>query len=140
MQATARRLSVVSATPSPDPSRSAKEMHFPTQQIDAWLGASGTLPLLRDGFASCALLTDFAQVCRINQEMRSLPEAWPDDHWIIGEDGAGGYFVVSKSDKYRGVQFFDHEWKLFEEFQPTLRKFFDYCIEIEKMNQAEPSR
>jgi hypothetical protein len=108
-----------------------------TRQIAEWLKASAILPLVKHGSASCALLSDYPTVCRINAEMRSLPEGWPDDHWIIGEDGVGGCFTVSRSCTYQGVQFYDHEWTRFEEFTPSLRDFFDYFIDIETKNQAE---
>ena len=108
-------------------------MEHITRQIAQWLDSSGKLPLSKDGFASCALQSDYSEVCRINQEMRALPTPWPDDQWIIGEDGAGGYFVISKEGSYEGVQFFDHEWWRFEVFKPTLREFFDCCMDHEPL-------
>ena len=106
-----------------------------TDQITAWLDLSG-VHLDPNGFAFHALLTDFDQVCKLNEEVRSFPDEWiagkwPDDQWIIGEDGAGNCFVMSKSSAYKGVQFFDHEWKRFEPESEGLREFFDSCLQIE---------
>lgn len=114
-----------------------------TDQITTWLHSSG-VSLNPNGFAFHALITDFDQACKINEEFRSFSDEWmvgkwPDDQWIIGEDGAGNCFTMSKSGAYEGVQIFDHEAKRFAPECEGLREFFDYCLQIElSAKRAEP--
>ncbi len=82
-----------------------------------WLQTDGLLEALHPySHAYVALPTNFSVVEWLNQQVRScsaewLPNqlSWPDDDWIVGEDGAGNYYTVSKSGDYCGVRFYDHE-------------------------------
>jgi hypothetical protein len=114
-----------------------------TETLSNWLQQQGALlPLNPLGFAFLALPTEFGVVEGLNAEIRSfeadwLPgvRQWPDDEWIIGEDGAGNYFVVSKAGLYGGIRRYDHEWKVFEEWQPTLRDYFEHAIQVEQRSR-----
>jgi len=108
-------------------------------QIGELLPDTDVSALSPHGFASCALLTDWEQVRRLNREVRSIPDCWtpsdgqwPDDNWIIGEDGAGNYFVVSQRGLYEGVRIYDHEWRRFELFKADIQEYVDYCIAVER--------
>ena len=107
-----------------------------TKQILSWLTQSGLPALDANGFASCAIITDYDHICRLNQEVRAIDSwaagfSWPDERWIVGEDGAGNYFVVTKGDMFGVVEFFDHEGLRFEPEKASLRDFFEYCLAIE---------
>ncbi len=107
-----------------------------TKQILSWLIQSDSPALDPYGFASCAIIMDCNRVCRINQEVRTINNwanefTWPDERWIVGEDGAGNYFVVTKGDIFGAVDLFDHEWLRFEPEKASLREFFEYCLAIE---------
>ena len=111
-----------------------------TKQIRSWLIQSGSPSLDPNGFASCAIVTDYDRVCSINHEVRTINNwdggfTWPDERWVIGEDGAGNYFVVAKDDIFGSVEFFDHEWLRFESEKANLRDFFEYCLAIEAANR-----
>ena len=110
-----------------------------THSFAEWLNQTPSLlPLDPNSFAFLALPTDFDHVVRLNADVRSVEadwapghSLWPDDDWIIGEDGAGNYFTVAKTGCYHGVREYHHELKRFEDFQPTIRAYFDYVIGIE---------
>jgi hypothetical protein len=113
-----------------------------TQSFADWLAVSGLSPLHEHGFASLALPTEHSRVVAMNQELRTtsapwLPglTSWPDEHWAIGEDGAGNYFTVLRRDP-RAVYFYDHEQRSFETFQPDVREYFDYCTDIERKSRG----
>src|SRR5689334_9951154 len=55
---------------------------------------------------------------------------WLDDDWIVGEDGAGSYYVISKSGAYSGVFEYLHETLEKLPLAKSLRGFYDYCIHI----------
>ncbi len=107
-----------------------------TKQIRSWLIQNDFPPLDPNGFATCAIVADYNRICRINQEVRTINSwaegfTWPDERWVIGEDGAGNYFVVTRGDIFGAVEFFDHEWLQFEPEKASLREFFEYCLAIE---------
>ena len=73
-------------------------MQHITEQIKEWLHDSTLLPLVPEGFASCALIDDYEKVCRLNQEIRAYPRGWMEGDWRprnfvsvnllgLGEDG-----------------------------------------------------
>lgn len=93
----------------------------------------------RHSHAAWALVTDFKKIDDWNREVRAEHmqwvdgiDGWPDDEWIIGKDGFGNDYVVSKSGLYSGVHVYDHELRNFEPFQPSLRAYFDHCLDIER--------
>jgi len=105
---------------------------IPTQLAKWFADEQSLLPLHTHGTPSLALLIDASRVRKLNADVRDILPDWPDDEWIIGEDGAGNYFVVSQSGSHTGVRQYDHEWQRFEEFMPNLRAFFDYFADIER--------
>ena len=112
------------------------------QSFARWLEASGLLPLDMDSFAYLALPTEHFRVTTLNQELRAISTdwlpgmtSWPDDHWAIGEDGAGNYFTVLQSDP-RAVYFYDHEQRSIEPFSANVREYFEYCTDIERKNRG----
>ena len=109
-----------------------------TDQIKAWLDAEPDAPFSNFSHAAHALLTDGAKVRSLNDLVRSQNTewllgivGWPEDEWVIGEDGRGAYYLVSASKKYDGVAYYDHETKTIEPFQPSLRAFYEYCIHVD---------
>lgn len=107
-------------------------------QIKAWLDAEPDAPFSHFSHAAHALLTDGAKVKALNDLVRSRNEewvlgivGWPADEWVIGEDGRGAYYLVSASGKYEGVAYYDHEIKSIEPFQPSLRAFYEYCLQVD---------
>lgn len=91
-----------------------------------------------NSFAYLALPTSVEVIRKLNAEARSVIDNWVEDEWVIGEDGAGNYFVVSQSGE-PGVREFDHEWSRFDAFQPSLRAYFEYVLGIAK-NAADSDR
>lgn len=109
-----------------------------TDQIKAWLGAEPDAPFSNFSHAAHALLTDGAKVKALNELVRRQNKewvlgivGWPEDEWVIGEDGRGAYYLVSASGKYEGVAYYDHEIKTIEPFQPSLRAFYEYCLQVD---------
>lgn len=109
-----------------------------TDQIKAWLDAEPDAPFSHFSHAAHALLTDGAKVKALNDLVRSRNEewvlgieGWPADEWVIGEDGRGAYYLVSASGKYEGVAYYDYEIKSIEPFQPSLRAFYEYCLQVD---------
>lgn len=121
---------------------SATDTNSITQSFADWLAMSDLLPLDRHSFAYLALPTEHSRVSALNQELRTISEpwlpgltSWPDDHWAIGEDGAGNYFTVLRSEP-RAVYFYDHEQRSIERFKPSVREYFDYCADIERKSRG----
>jgi|GEM_PF-1436854 len=107
-------------------------------QIKAWLDAEPDAPFSDFSHAAHALLTDKAKVQALNDHVRGQnvewvqgAVGWPTDEWVIGEDGRGAYYLVSASGKYEGVAYYDHEIKTIEPFQPSLRAFYEYCLQVD---------
>lgn len=108
-----------------------------TKQLAAWLADEPNLcPLHPNGTPRTALLTDPTYVRQLNADVRNIIAEWPEDEWIIGEDGAGNYFCVSRSESHSGIRQFDHEWKRFEDFMPTLHAYFDYFADIARRTDS----
>ncbi|MBX2972141.1 MAG: hypothetical protein KF797_03475 [Flavobacteriales bacterium] len=110
-----------------------------TQQIAQWLLDEEIPPFDQHSHAAWALVTDYGKIEKWNQDVRAEQMewvqgtlGWPDDEWIIGRDGFGNDYVVSKSGKYTGVHMYDHEAMQFEPCQPSLRAFFDHCLRLER--------
>ena len=114
-------------------------MRSVTKQIGDWLHREPHSLFDAASHAACALLTDWEHVLKLNQDARREGVeyiqgvvGWPDDEWIIGEDGRGGSYLVSRTGRYTGVHYYDHEICAIEDHQPTLRDFFDLCLDIER--------
>ncbi|MBK6775201.1 MAG: hypothetical protein IPG74_04910 [Flavobacteriales bacterium] len=110
-----------------------------TEQIASWLMKEGASSFDEHSHAAWALVTDYRKLEGWNREVRAqtmewVPGVlgWPDDEWIIGRDGFGNDYVVSKSGMYEGVRMYDHEVMQFEPYQPSLRAYVDHCLEIER--------
>jgi hypothetical protein len=119
-------------------------MESVTTQVRSWLRKCELVPLDPKGFAACALVVDFKKISEINEHLKNIKNwgrtfTWPPDRWVIGEDGAGNYFVVSKNDPFGAVEFFDHEWLRFEVEHSSLREFVDYCLTVERANRRGPT-
>jgi hypothetical protein len=110
-----------------------------TEQIRSWLLEDKVSAFDPYSHAAWALINDYDQVAKHNREVRDQEIewlagtiGWPDDDWIIGGDGAGNEYVISRSGSYEGVRFYDHECRAFEPFQPSLRAFYEYCLALER--------
>ncbi len=106
-----------------------------TETIEQAVSLSGLAPLLQNGYARCALLTDYAQVAELNEELRKIIPDWQDDDWSIGHDGAGNYFIVSQSNQYRGVKFWDHEMNEIRCEFDSIDEYVTDALRIERDNQ-----
>lgn len=109
-----------------------------TDQIKAWLSAEPDAPFSHFSHAAHALVTDHAKLEDLNARVRAEKNewiagtvGWPDDEWVIGDDGRGDFYLVSASGMYEGVHYYDHETKEIEPFKPSLRAFYDYCLEVD---------
>lgn len=116
-------------------------MKSTTETIATAVEASGLTPLLQHGYARCALITDYNAVLELNKELRKIVPEWPEDDWIIGQDGAGNYFVMSQSGFYPGVRFWDHEMNQIRDEFDSIDAFISDALRIERENQqqAEPT-
>lgn len=88
-----------------------------------------------------ALPTDQRVIDGLNAGVREAkgcwyPEGgdWPDDDWIIGEDGADNYYVVSKSGVYSGVFEYLHECLEKQLLEPNKRAYYEYCISLHRQS------
>ncbi len=109
-----------------------------TEQIMSWLDNEPFVAFSDFSHAACALRTDWNKVKEMNEQVRSeqmewtpSTKGWPADEWVIGDDGRGGYYLVSRSGSYEGVNYYDHEEKVFEPFKPSLHAFYEYCLEVD---------
>lgn len=106
-----------------------------TETIAQAVLLSGLAPLLQNGYARCALLTDYAQVTELNEELRKIIPDWREDDWCIGHDGAGNYFTVSQSNQYSGVSFLDHEMNEIRYEFDSIDEYITDALRIERDNQ-----
>ncbi len=93
--------------------------------------------------AYVALPTDQSVLDGVNAGVRDTQGCWypsggdwPDDDWIVGEDGAGNYYVISKSGAYEGVFEYLHETLEKLPLAANLRGFYEYCIGIHRQSIA----
>lgn len=63
------------------------------------------------------------------QSVAGLPE-WPDELFVIGEDGTGNYYAVRHDEEDSAVLFFNHET---DEIQQCAESLDDFCTRIEKL-------
>jgi hypothetical protein len=78
---------------------------------------------------------DTAFLTELNREMRSFKTRWlasdaeetywPDDYLIIGGSGSGDYYCISSSERFRGIQIYEHEIGAFEDFAPDFDAFYE---------------
>lgn len=108
-----------------------------TDTIAEAVGTSGLTPLVEHGYAKCALMTDYDQVLELNKALRKIIPEWPEDDWIIGQDGAGNYFVMSQNSSYLGVRFRDHEMNQIREEFDSIDTFILDALRIERENQQQ---
>ena len=108
-----------------------------TEQVAKAVAASGLEPLLPHGYARCALMTDFSTVEELNGELRKIIPEWREDDWSIGHDGAGNYFIVSQSNSYSGVKFWDHEMNEIRDEFDSIESFIADALEIERENKKQ---
>ena len=106
----------------------------------AWLMADGLLGKInQDSHASVAIPIEQRVHDALNASVRGFEAnwygemgQWPDNDWIIGEMGNGDYYFISRDGSYPGVWQYHHELLEKELISPTLRGFYDYCIEIDR--------
>lgn len=55
---------------------------------------------------------------------------WADQYFIIGHDGAGGWFCLDTQRNPSPVIYFDHEDKSFREVAPNLRDWLPRISEL----------
>ena len=117
-----------------------------TYQFRSWLEADGLYGHLDPySHAYCALPTSPSIPESLNRLARSTEvdwyvdcKAWPDDDWIIGEAGNGDLYFMSLSDSYAGVWEYDHEMREKRLLSPTLRGFYEHCIQTEFVAGNKP--
>lgn len=83
--------------------------------------------------AAHELISDRKQPMQLNEYARNLitywfvgwdePVPWPDDFYIIGENGAGNFYCVSRSGLFPGVKEYDHECKGFVPWVSSLEEY-----------------
>lgn len=108
-----------------------------TETIAKAVLTSGLAPLVQHGYARCALVDDYCVVEELNEDLRRIIPGWRDDDWIIGQDGAGNYFVVSQTNLYAGVRFWDHEMNEIRDEFDSVDAFIAYALNIERENQQQ---
>jgi len=105
-----------------------------------WLQEDGLLGKFCEySHAIIALPTDQAVIDGLNTGVRETKGCWYpangdwlDDDWIIGEDGAGNFYVLSKSGAYQGVFEYLHECLEKQPLEPDIRAYYEYCIQIHR--------
>jgi hypothetical protein len=108
-----------------------------TERIAKSVATSGLTPLHPYGYPRCALRTDYDMVVELNAELRRIIPEWRDDDWCIGEDGAGNYFIISKSNSYPGVRFWDHEMNEIRDEFDSVDAFVADALEIERETKKQ---
>ena len=115
------------------------DIHDIPKLFKEWLERDGLYGTLHEySHAIIALPTNFDDQEGINvlareSEVEWFPNQfeWPDDYWIIGEDGAGNLYFISKTSQKQEVFFYNHETLEKEEFEPSIERYYQYCKDIE---------
>ena len=97
--------------------------------FSSWLRKDGLLRHLdASSFVALALPTESTVILKLNEKGKPLLNSAPPDAFVVGEDGAGNYFLVSKYDPFGVVRMWDHEWCQLEDEFTTLRAYYKYCV------------
>jgi SMI1/KNR4 family protein SUKH-1 len=85
------------------------------------------------GMLAELVCTDAQKLIELNQyvggwarPVAGLPD-WPDDLFVIGDDGCGNYYAIRHAEDDSPVLFFDHEA---DELQQCARSIQDFCKRI----------
>jgi hypothetical protein len=65
-------------------------------------------------------------------------EPWPDKYLIIGKDGSGNSWCITKGNRSKSVWFFDHEEGYFSRQSRSLQDYAEYTLRfIEEFNAPD---
>lgn len=98
--------------------------------------------------ATHELISDETRLTLLNESVRGFsthwlaewnePGSWPEDHIVIGENGAGNYYCISLSGSYAGVLEYDHECKEFVPWADSLEGYYQEVMSIMRSRKAAP--
>lgn len=84
------------------------------------------------GILAEIICTDVETLADLNERVAGFPsvaglQEWPDDLFVIGEDGVGNYYAIRHDEEDSPVYFFDHEK---DEIQQCAESLEDFCKRI----------
>jgi hypothetical protein len=87
------------------------------------------------GILAELVCTDAETLASLNEYVAGFPSVaglleWPDDLFVIGEDGVGNYYSIRHDEEKSPVYFFDHEK---DEIQQCAESLDDFCKRIETL-------
>lgn len=87
------------------------------------------------GILAELVCTDGDTLASLNERVAEFPSVaglaeWPDDLFVIGEDGVGNYYSIRHEEENSPVYFFDHEK---DEIQQCAKSLDDFCKRIETL-------
>jgi hypothetical protein len=87
------------------------------------------------GILAELVCTDAEALASLNEHVAGFTRVaglldWPDDLFVIGEDGVGNYYSIRHDEENSPVYFFDHEK---DEIQQCAESLDDFCKRIETL-------
>ena len=78
-----------------------------------------------EGPADLELLNHADAIISLNQEVPAIhwENEWPDEQFVIGDNGCGDYYTIDIDDEESPVFFFEHEQSDFDETAGSLEEF-----------------
>lgn len=122
--------------------------HFLTyiRTLAGRLGSEGFSESDAADIATHELISDETRLALLNDSVRGFsthwmaeweePGPWPEDHIVIGENGAGNYYCISRSGSYAGVLEYDHECKEFVLWAASLEGYYQEVMSIMASRKA----
>ena len=111
------------------------------KKFKEWLKRDGLYGNLHEYSHTILALHEGINLLVRESEVEWFPNSfqWPDDYWIIGEDGAGNFYFISKQSEDQEVYFYNHETLEKEDFEPSIEHYYKYCksIEVESDEQVQ---
>ena len=122
--------------------------HFVTyvRTLATRLASEGFSPSDAADIAAHELISDNTRLALLNDSVRGFsthwlaeweePGPWPEDHIVIGENGAGNYYCISRSGLYAGVLEYDHEYREFVPRADSLEGYYQEVMSIMDSRRA----